>query len=541
MKMKIKKFAAVLLAVLLTFALCVPAFAAFDADDYNSYVTYSGTGSLTGGTITIVPSEGEDLSGTSFKAYKVFDLVDVYVGLGNVTHYAYALEPAFYTLFAGSNFLNCNAADVTSEAAYNYVKAKTSAAQLNQFGKDVAAYAAVAANGVTGYTGTAGASSYVFSKLEAGLYVIADTTTASATYNPMAYAVVTNYNDVIITRKGTTPTIDKSVVGAEDSDNDGIPNYAEAATGMIGAKVPYQLTSKIPNMTGIASYTFEFADTLSSGLTYNNDLVVKIGTTTLAAATDYTATCVSNVLTITFITTSDNWKAANVGDEIVATYSATINSSAIVNILEDNTAKVVYSNSPTSTNSSVPSKVKVSELDFTIKKTNDEVGTPTALAGAEFALYTTVNTTDTGPVYGGAVKFTKGTGGVYYVDSSGSETLTSDDSGLVELNGLEAGVYYLVETKAPTGYNLLTGAVTITVKAKLVDLDSDGDADDIQYYAVIDNGVVSSTTVINTTGVILPSTGGIGTTLFTVGGILIILLSGVFLVVNRKKVFGSGK
>lgn len=535
--MKIKKFAAILLAVILTLALTVPAFAAVTPGDYNSYVKYETT---TGGTITIVPSENEDLSGTSFVAYKVFNLVGVY-GSGSATHYAYDLEPAFKGLFA--TLLGKNVADVTPEAAKHYVEGQTTAAQLSQFGKDVSTYASTySGSDLLTCSGTASTGSYIFTAAQlggAGLYVIADKTSATSTYNPMAYAVVTNYNDVTITRKGITPTLEKSITGTADADNDGIPDYAEAASRMIGATIPFQLKSAVPNMTGIASYTFKFTDTLSSGLTYNNNLVVKIGDTLLAESTDYTASCTGNVLTIIFKTDAAKWKAAIVGTPIVATYSATINSNAITVDKENNTAKVTYTNNSGSDHDSTPSKVVISELNFTVNKINEA---ETSLQGAEFALYTTVDNTGAKPAYSGAVKFSLDTtDGVYYVDSNGSTVLTSDNAGHVKINGLEAGAYYLVETKAPAGYNLLTSDVTVTVKTRLKDLDQDGAADDIEYYAVIDGEEVAYTTVINTTGVILPATGGIGTTLFQVGGVAIILLAGVFLVINRKKVFGSSK
>lgn len=137
-----------------------------------------------------------------------------------------------------------------------------------------------------------------------------------------------------------------------------------------------------------------------------------------------------------------------------------------------------------------------------------------ALAGAEFKLYTDAECTD-------ALKFTKNVDNKYrYDEANGNTTLTSLADGMINIEGIKEGTYYLKETKAPKGYNLLKDAIIITINA-------DGD---------IKTGTttVTQVDVQNNAGSILPSTGGIGTTIFYIAGALLVLAAGVVLIAKKR-------
>lgn len=182
-----------------------------------------------------------------------------------------------------------------------------------------------------------------------------------------------------------------------------------------------------------------------------------------------------------------------------------------------NTTHLTYGDNNTETN-----KPETTTKTFGIpvfKYTN--VNTP--LAGAEFILSTDPNCVDDTK----NLKFTKNTEGKYRYDKTGSTTLTSldkgRDKGRIDVEGLKAGTYYLKETKAPDGYNLLKKPVTITIDSEgKIYVDGSGE---------VNNGDVR---VQNNSGTLLPNTGGVGTTMiYLIGGVLV-LGSGVVLATKRR-------
>jgi LPXTG-motif cell wall-anchored protein len=159
--------------------------------------------------------------------------------------------------------------------------------------------------------------------------------------------------------------------------------------------------------------------------------------------------------------------------------------------------------------------IKLEGAVFTLQ--DDEIGTTGATSGNYF-YFTHVSGTN---VYTVA--------GVTHFDTDSAPDpgtqpqyfLTSDAAGLINIEGLDAGDYALTEVKAPVGYNILQKPQTVNVSARTTGSD------------------YSNATVLNSKAIKLPSTGGIGTTMFTIGGLAILFLAGAFLVVNRKKIFGK--
>ena len=167
----------------------------------------------------------------------------------------------------------------------------------------------------------------------------------------------------------------------------------------IGDTVTYQLTSKVPDMTGYNSYTFKFSDTLSKGLDLKEVLSVKVGNTTLTAKKSGTNTYAlaydqaKRTLTVTLNDFYNSYKN-HTGETITVVYTATLNKDAVIGMNPNtNKAVVEYSNDPTTggTGTSEPSIVDVHTFDFTIYKyylkDQNNKEDKTALAKAEFELY----------------------------------------------------------------------------------------------------------------------------------------------------------
>ena len=212
---------------------------------------------------------------------------------------------------------------------------------------------------------------------------------------------------------------------------------------------------------------------------------------------------------------------------------------------------MTYSNNPnnangTGTGVTPKDEVVVYTFRLPINKVDDST-TPLALSGATFAIFTTeadAITAATDPSvtanFATALKFS-GSAGSYTRSDAGAYTLADNGSGAYAVNGLDQGTYYLVEIAAPAGYNRLTTPVTVTIDPTYNDGDRtstyvDGHVPDVtldQLTAVGINGG-SALSVINLAGAILPETGGMGTKLFTIGGLTMILLA-LVLVAFRKK------
>ena len=306
-------------------------------------------------------------------------------------------------------------------------------------------------------------------------------------------------------------------------------------------------------MSAYSTYTFNFNDTLSKGLTFKQVDSVKVGDTTLTKGTDYTVTTTPKTSGETLLTVAMNdfkkQQQANAGKTITVTYTATLNKDAVVGGAGNvNSATIQYSNNPSTdgTGESEPSKVRVFTYGFTVDKyTGDEYTDGAArLPGAKFTL---------APKNGDPMSFVKVKDGnatenaVYRVatdDEKTSTTITTTTtiitpaSGKVDFQGLKNGEYTLTETEAPAGYNKLASAIGVKVEGQNDGTDTTNATVHITYNN--DNGSNYDKTaskgvipVRNKSGVVLPGTGGMGTIAFTVIGVLVIAL-GVAWTLKRK-------
>lgn len=499
-----------------------------------------------GATLTVSTADAKFV-GKTVNAYKMFSAT--VGGEGANKAVSYTLTDTWKPFFMDSTASGLNGAtDANVNDKANEYVSELAGDNLVAFATKASNWAQTQAKNITAdktATVSAGATNgnytATFTGLDYGYYVVAvPGATLANTSGQYATLVSVDSTNVNANIKGSLPTVDKKVQVNG--------NGADTADAKIGDTLTFTLTSTIPDMSAYDTYTFNFKDTLSQGLTFGQvtSVTVEGVTDPLTVNTDYTVTTPTvsdNTLTVAM----KDFKAkqqANAGKKITVTYTATLNEKAVVgghgNV---NSATIQYSNKPgiEGTGESEPSKVRVFTYGFTVDKyTGDKYDdTATRLAGAEFTL---------APKNGDAMSFVQVTAGsatenaVYRVakdDETGTTTtITTPANGKVVFQGLKNGEYTLTETKAPAGYNKLASALGVKVDG----LNDGTDTTDAtvhitynndngsKYDQTASNGVIP---VQNKSGVILPGTGGMGTIAFTVIGVLVIAL-GVAWTLKRK-------
>lgn len=490
-------------------------------------------------TLTVSTTDAK-FAGKTVNAYKMFSATVS----GDGKAVSYTLTDEWKPFFKDSNASGLTGANDTNvnDKANNYVS-KLTGNDLVAFATKASNWAQTKANSITaGATAkvstdaTDGKYTATFTGLDYGYYVVAvpGATLANAS-GQYATLVSVGSANVDANIKGDLPTVVKKV------------NGESATSAKIGDTLTFTLTSTIPDMSAYDTYTFNFKDTLSKGLTFGQVDSVKVGDTTLTKDTDYTVTTStvsgSTLLTVTMLNFKDK-QQTNAGKTITVTYKATLNKDAVVGGHGNtNSATIQYSNNPSAggTGESEPSKVRVFTYGFTVDKyTGDKYDdTATRLAGAEFTL---------APKGDAAISFVQVTAGsatenaVYRVAKAGetgtTTTITTPANGKVVFQGLKNGEYTLTETKAPAGYNKLASAPGVKVEGQNDGTDTTNATVTITYNndngsnydKTASNGVIP---VQNKSGVVLPGTGGMGTIAFTVIGVLVIAL-GVAWTLKRK-------
>lgn len=429
------------------------------------------------------------------------------------------------------------------DVAYVLQTMKDKSAELDEFARVVGKHLTTTAAGTTNEV-VAGATNVKIDNLTAGYYFVKDTGTINdgEIATKFLVEVVGNAN---VTVKATAPTIKKEIVKKDGSTVNG-------TSANVGDEITFKLTANVPDMANFDEYTFTISDTLSKGLTFDaTKVVVTIGSTTLAADKDYTLTSptkpdTDNTFTIKFTKKQlgENVKHAD-GAEIVVTYKATLNSNALTKDKETNTAKLTYSNNPdgtgTGTGTTPDAPVYIYDFDIDVYKYDDTDNTTeqTAdkskkLANAEFILYKEVTVGST------TVKY------YYQWDDTAEKVIWTTDQtratrevtltdGKTSFKGIASGKYFLEETKAPDGYNKLKTPVEVEITADYdtatgeligTSTNTKKNGTDGQYIRTVE--------VPNKAGAVLPSTGGIGTTIFYVLGSILALGAAVLLIAKKR-------
>ena len=558
---KMKRLASLLLALAMAFGLTATALAAETTDRVDVNVDDQGP---EGHTYTAYQILKGTLSEREGKEY----LVDIEWGDG----VNWAKNPAdnvFLQALKGDDRFIVNGANIfaAAEDAEGVAKALNGVADKDALAK---AFANVANTHKAG-SGTAIEGNSV--SLSPGYYLLVDSTGSlggNDAYNS-ALLQVTKSGGITIEKKYSVPTVDKSVkaTGGE---------AGEAADAGIGDSVTFTLKGTLPeNYDDFEEYTYQFTDTLSAGLDYQEkSAAVKLyeseeafkNDTEGTGGTDLTGQCTfetaatdgETTLTWTFADLKTVPDAAY-GNVIVVTYKALLNSNAEVGSAGNpNKVTLTYSNNPNHTGIGTPptgitppDEVLVFTYEIDGEKVDGE-DHGKKLEGAEFILYRGIDGAEpgeddadgnpTGVEYAlvDNGKLAGWTGNIKEaLGEEGGKTgvLQSNGEGKFVLAGLDQGIYYLKETKAPAGYNLLKEPIKMEVTATLTQSEDNPALEKVTIK--VDDGAetdgvdgVVSLDVENSSGVLLPSTGGMGTTLFYIAGVALVLAAGILLVLKRR-------
>ena len=475
-----KKLVGLLLALVMVFAVS----AAMAAQE----------GTLDGGSITINDAVPEQV----YKAYQMLYL-ESYNASANA--YAYKANSAWETwLRSQSSYVAFD-----SQGYVTWVKgadaaafAKLAQAQAASMTADATTTAPAAGEGKT-------YSTVAFSDLKLGYYLV-DTTLGTLC------SLDTTNPSVIMEEKNEVPTNVKTV------EEDSTGNYGEKNDADIGQTVNFKST--ITAQAGAENYVFH--DKMSEGLTYTGMTGITLNGTAVDAS-NYTVvtTGLTDGCTFEVRFTQAFCDTLKANDQIVISYTATLNEKAVIaGDGNPNTSKVSYGDS-SNTKFTPDSQTKTYTWDVDVFKYTMNGETETALADAKFTL--SKNSDGSNPI----ALVSEGNN-VYRVAKTGETgtvtEITTDATGKFTIKGLDADTYYLTETAAPAGYNKLAGPVTIVIG---------------------ENGVVNGTTeapqgvdevkILNQSGTELPSTGGIGTTIFYVIGGVLVIGAAAMLIAKRKK------
>ena len=472
-----KKFMALFAALALVLAMAVPAFAAnagsIEIDNANPSTTYN--------------------------AYKMFDLTYKPAEGGNEASYSYTVasgwEDFFKTGAVGANYITIENGHVTG-ATFT-----TGSSESIAFAKAALAYVEEKSITAAG-SATTGAqeTTATIDNLPLGYYLVDTDAGALCSLGTTAYTAK-------IEEKNEVPSVTKQ----EKVDDE---DWNQNTSQQIGKVVQYKTT--IHAKKGAQNYVLH--DVMTNGLTFNEDVTVKIGTVEVDTS-KYTVqigegTGDSCTFHVTF--TKDFCDSITESKEIEIYYSATVNANAVTRNGETNKTYLNYGENHKSNEDQTTTTI----FSFDLVKYTQSNGVNYLLDGAEFALYEDAAKTI-------PVKFTyDATTKTYCVAANGDAKIEVKD-GKVTITGLKKKTYYLEETKAPEGYNKLDNVQTIELNAENFVPTATINATAKTY----ENGGYG---VLNNAGTTLPGTGGIGTTIFyVVGGGL--MVAAVVLLVAKKR------
>ena len=500
--MKQTKLLSVLLALLLVFALSAGTFAA--------EITIDG--------------------GATNSEYAAYKLLNATNSADDHTKFAYTLNDKY------TSILQEVTGKTTQKDIVAYIQ-NLDASEIRAFADDVYkkikdASPAIASDYIT--------STDKFEDVAQGYYLIVETKlgTAADTYS-LVMLDTAGLDNVTVSTKENAPTVDKQV--EEKNDSTGVNTWGESADYDIGDVINFKIMGKVSSKyADYKSYYYSFADTMSDGLTYNKDAKVfvvsgenKINVTEQfkKEETDSSFTIDANLKELTGVT-------INADTTIVVEYTATLNENAVSGSAGNKNEVILkYENDPYHEGDGDPSTSDAPETPGETPKDINIV----------FTYDLTVNKVDASnkPLEGAGFTLFK-----FSVAENEYVAIGNEITGVTTFyfKGLDAGQYKLVETTVPAGYNKADD-IEFIIKAtydtnkdpvelaglQVTKTDSTviSTGSDASFNADMKTGKVA-TKVVNTTGPQLPSTGGMGTTLFYVLGSVLLLGAVVLLVVRRR-------
>lgn len=504
MKKLWKKLLAVTTAVMMAITL-LPAMANANATDGKGSVTIIKNGE----------KSDEFLAGAKFSFYKIASITN-----SEGKDWKYTVEEA-YREKLGDNGIAKNLNDLPSSAweaeidvlaAINATAIKESKASAEK-------------------TGSTGAT-----ELPLGVYLVKETTTPAGYVASKPFIVsvpsTDNYDtagkegtefiyNITAKPKNSKMSVDKTIVN-------------EDKTAYIGGFVEYKVETQIPKYgTEYTNPVFNIYDKMSNGLSFVNNtahkLKVVVGGTEIVEG-ENTYTLATNGLSDkkTFeIRFAKAFLENNKGKKVEVTYYAQVNENAVY--INENSANITYQNKPGETTDATPSTKNVYTYGIDLTKTGDKSVDANGLDGAEFTLAVA-----NGEMISILVNGTK-------VDVNGNSkdefrtTTVDNKKGKLVFKGLKAGTYTLTETKSPSGYSLAKNPITIVITANEDGSLADATVDGISVKNNMTEDGVVPVGLQNKSGFNLPATGGMGTYLFTIGGLVIMAGAALLLIASKKR------
>lgn len=493
----------------------------------------------TTGTITVT-SNSKEFEGQTVSAYQVF----------KVDNGSYVLNDTFKKFFVDECHLTDD--EALSSKAFEYVNALGEKDDENviNFAKQMRAWV-LAQEPAVEATGTGNAvdnsGEYVATvTVDPGYYLVVPALGSTGNNNRGTDAMLTNVvadETADIQLKSEYPTVSKTIDGEHGS------------MDQIDKEITFTVKSKVPDTTNFKTYNMKFTDTFTDGLTFvPGSVEMTIGGDTMAATTDYTVTEPSggdNTLTIDLVDVIGHITGQQyaTGEEIVITYKAKLNKNAIVDDdPETNSVKINYSNDPNGgyDGETEVDKDKVYTFDIDLHKY--AAGNESAfLGGAEFKLYDNEGAAQA-ETPDAAIKFVKTDETHYRVATADeitipgelevTDTITTVSTGMVNIDGLGEGDYWLKETKEPSGFNKPANPFKISIDATF-------GADGTLTSSTVTVGTTPNTAndndvkIENRQGTLLPGTGGMGTIAFTIVGIAVVAGGAVWLTKRNRTVSGA--
>ena len=503
----IKKISAIMFA----FMMVVSMSCNVKADDTTTATTEKGT-------ITI----NNAVDGQTYTIYKLLDLESY-----DKTKNNYSYKPANgWESFIDQNtdYFIKNEYDGISWKANEGETTEQAQKRASALAKKALDYAKDSRNSITNSgKETADSTTVTFSGLDLGYYLVDSSVGALCSLN-------TTNPSAEIKEKNGQPTVEKKVSSTVDN------GYGKSNDVNIGDTVYFQTI--ITAQAGAQDYVLH--DTMDEGFTFTNNIQVKLNGSKVENQ-DYSIYLndtenqdkTTDGCTFEIRFTKDFCDKLKENDKIYITYTATLNSKAFIGIKNDNegsgntnATKITYG---VNNKESVESKTQTYTFKIPVFKYTGNDQTP--LAGATFSLFTT-------EAEGDAIKLVQKTGTQDYRllirgenDVTEVTEITTTDKGRFSIQGLKPGNYWLEETAAPKGYNKLKKRIKIAVGAHgAIKIDGNYNADG----TVSGGNLKIEVRVENKTGTVLPSTGGVGTTMIYLVGAVLVLGSGVVLATKRR-------
>ena len=472
----IKKIAAMLFAFAMVFSM-------------GSNVKAAGTGK-----ITISPANPNE----EYKIYKILKL-ESYDETKKL--YSYTKTGDQWDHFIDSAVID-GYLTINTDGYVTFSTTKNSPEDVREFARQALAYATT--NNITATsTKTTGANddSATINGLDLVYYLVGSTVGALCSLD-------TTNPEVTVRDKNEAPTVEKKIAKDGHTENL-VPNNS----ANIGEQVVYQTTINVK--PGAKNYVLH--DTMDSHLDFDGIIQAHLSDGTNLTIGDYVVQkgpADKCTFDISFTDVFYNNYRSKIDDgtitKIIFQYSATVKDDAVVKQEMKNTTHLTYGDNNTTTEDSetITKTFGIPVFKYT--------GNNEALAGAKFIL-----STDPDCEESTAIKFTRNSEDKYRYDKTGTATLESLSTGRIDIEVLKAGTYYLKETKAPDGYNLLK-------KVQIIEIGEDGSI------KLNGDAITGDVKVMNNSGIELPSTGGMGTTLIYLAGIVLVVLSGYVLISKRR-------